>query len=323
LVTISAMTFRRDVKLDPGQVRDLRGQGGGGRGFGLPGGFPGGSGSGNGSGGGGSALPMGGIGTIVLIVIVVIVLFFLSGGLDATQPGGADAPGDQTGNGTTNLATCQTGADANARLDCRIVGYTNSVQAYWERDFARSGKTYAEATMTLYDGSVNTGCGAADSGVGPFYCPEDMDIYIDLGFFNVLESQLGATNAPLAQAYVVAHEFGHHVQNLTGVLQRAQSSDTGPQSAQVRVELQADCYAGVWTANAVNTEYIEPLTQSEIAVALEAARAVGDDRIQSKTQGQVSPETWTHGSSAQRENWFGVGYETGDPAVCDTFTGTV
>ena len=312
------MTFRRGVRLNPGQVRDVRGQSGGGRGFGLPGlGLPG----GGGGGGGGSAIPVGGgIGTILLIVVVLVVVYFLSGGLGGgTQ---TNTNGTQVGDDTLNQE-CQTGEDANARLDCRIVGYVNSIQAYWAEELPQHGVTYQEAVTTLYDGPVNTGCGQASPEVGPFYCPADQNVYLDLGFFDTVLVRLGADNAPLTQAYVVAHEYGHHIQNLTGVLERAQQGQAGPQGDQVRVELQADCYAGVWAANAVNTGYIEPLTQTEVADALEAARAVGDDRIQSQTQGQVSPETWTHGSSAQREHWFGEGYRSGDPDSCDTFSGTV
>lgn len=268
----------------------------------------------------------GGIGLLVLIVIIVVVLFVVNGGFGGTQSGEKSVQDGQSVDdrtGTGEISTCLTGEDANARLDCRMVGFVNSIQDYWAAELPQLGTPYRAAVTTLFDGSVDTGCGQATSQVGPFYCPADQNVYIDLGFFNTLESQLGATNAPLTQAYVVSHEYGHHIQNLTGVLSRSQSGVAGPQSDQVRVELQADCYAGVWTANAVDTEYIEPLTQSEIAVAIEAARAVGDDRIQSKTQGQVSPETWTHGSSAQREYWFGQGYRTGDPRACDTFSGNV
>ena len=222
---------------------------------------------------------------LVLIVIVVAVFFIMNGGLGSTTDPNAVAPGASSNLG----AECQTGEDANANLDCRIVGYVNSINEYWQDEGAPAlGVSYVQAQTTLFDGSVNTGCGQATTDVGPFYCPVDDYVYIDLGFFDVL-TQLGATNAPLAQAYVVAHEYGHHMQDLDGVLSRSQSGVTGPQSDQVRVELQADCFAGVWAANAVDTGYIEPLTQSEVATALEAARAVGDDRIQSKTQGQVSP----------------------------------
>ncbi|HSH22236.1 MAG TPA: neutral zinc metallopeptidase [Candidatus Caenarcaniphilales bacterium] len=308
------MTFRRGARLIPGQVRDLRGRGGGG----MFGGGGVGRGGGFGRGGGGMAIPMGGGGIGILILIVVLVLasgIFDGGG---QQSGVSQYPVEGGRDGGTLAQECQTGEDANEREDCRIVGYVNSIQAYWESAFAQSESQYQAATTTLFDGSVSTGCGQASSAVGPFYCPADQNVYIDLGFFDQL-TQLGAENSPLAQAYVVAHEYGHHVQNLTGVLGRSQGGDTGPESAAVRVELQADCYAGVWAANAVETGYIEPLTQAQINSALETAAAVGDDRIQETTQGQVNPEKWTHGSSEMRQEWFGIGYRTASPTDCDTF----
>jgi predicted metalloprotease len=295
----------------------MRGASGGGRRFGIPGGFNFPSG---GSGGGSGGLPMGGgIGGLVVLVVVVVVLLYLSGAFS----GAPASPGASNGPVGSNLASCQTGADANARLDCRIVGYVNSIQAYWTAEFAREGKVYQEAQTTLFTGSIDTGCGPATAEVGPFYCPEDKNVYIDLDFFRILETQYGATAGPLAQAYVLAHEYGHHVQDMEGTLVAAQDGTTGPQSSGVRVELQADCFAGVWAANAVNTEYIEPITESELAQALSAAAAVGDDRIQKAATGQVNPETWTHGSSASRQNWFKTGYLDGQPSDCATFSGEV
>ena len=170
---------------------------------------------------------------------------------------------------------------------------------------------------------METGCGVADSRVGPFYCPVDNHVYVDLGFFDDLQSQFGVASTPFVEAYVIAHEYGHHVQDQLGVLDKVSGSRQGPESLAVRSELQADCYAGVWAAHAVEAGLIEELTQQDINSGLDAASAIGDDRIQERTQGQVNPETWTHGSSEQRRRWFARGYEQGRPAACDTYTGSI
>jgi predicted metalloprotease len=310
------MTFKPGARLDPGQVRDLRGAGGRRR-IGLPGGF---NFPGMGGGGSGGGIPMGGgIGGIVVLVIVIVVIAYLSGGLGGTTPSG-----QTTGPISSTLQEeCRTGADANARQDCRIVGYVNSIQAYWTTALPQLGRSYQETQTTLFSEYVDTACGGATSQTGPFYCPPDQNVYLDLGFFNVLEQQYGGSSAPLAQAYVVAHEYGHHIQNLMGVLERSRDGTTGANSSAVRVELQADCYAGVWAGNAVNTGYLEPLTETEVNSALTAAASVGDDRIQSQAGGGVNPETWTHGSSDQRVKWFKTGYLEADPRACDTFSGAI
>ena len=194
----------------------------------------------------------------------------------------------------------------------------NSIQRYW----AGAVESYSPAKTVFYTDSIQTGCGYASSQVGPFYCPADKQVYIDLGFFDELQSRFGAQGGPFAEAYVLAHEYGHHIQDLLGTLGRAQQG-SGPEGGSVRTELQADCYAGVWAKHAVETELIEQLTQADINAGIDAAGAVGDDRIQERAQGQVNPETWTHGSSEQRRRWFSKGYETGRPAACDTFTGSI
>jgi predicted metalloprotease len=293
------MRFRKGARLDPSQVEDRRGTGG----IALP--------------GGGIAVGGGGLGVAGLVIYLLVTLLTNSGGLSGplsnlddrsigTQPPTSVAPED-----------CTSGATANQREDCRIVGYVNSVQAYWSDEFRRSGRQYALARTVFFDGSTETGCGTATSDVGPFYCPVDKHVYIDLGFFDQLRSRFGATGGPFAQAYVLAHEYGHHVQDLLGLLDGG-SGETGAQSQSVRTELQADCLAGVWANHAAQTGHLVDVTQDDIADGLNAAAAVGDDRIQQQTQARVDPETWTHGSSSQRQHWFTVGNRQGDPSACDT-----
>jgi predicted metalloprotease len=274
--------FRRDAGLDTSQISDRRGAG---------------------------PLVAGGGG---LIGLIVLVMSLLNGG-----GGGGGLPDSSVGDLKSDLsAECQTGEDANQRDDCRIVAVVNSVQAYWE---SRLGNNYQRATTVFFSGSTNSGCGSATSSVGPFYCPTDQRIYIDLGFYEDLRNRFGAQGGPFAEAYVIAHEYGHHVENLRGVLERARSRETGPQSPGVRVELQADCMAGMWARGAVDTGFIEELTDADIRDGLDAAAAIGDDRIQEQAQGQVSPEQWTHGSAEQRQKWFLTGYRSTESFPCDTF----
>ena len=265
-----------------------------------------------------AALGAGGGGLIVIALFVVsqLVGVDLTGLAPVIQGGGT--PTDQS----TDLDKCQTGEDANEDIECRMVGAAAALDTYWETQV--DGYT-SPADMVIFTDSVTTGCGNATSATGPFYCPPDQKIYLDTAFYDDLRTQFGATGGPLAQLYVVAHEWGHHIQNITGTMNGLDLQDQGPTSDGVRLELQADCYAGSWVkaASTVPDEngvpFLEVPTDAEIADALNAAAAVGDDHIQETMGGgQVNPETWTHGSSESRQKWFTTGYTQGVGA-CDTF----
>lgn len=256
----------------------------------------------------------------------VIALFVLSQFLGVDLTGLVGGGGGDPAASDSALTECQTGQDANERIDCRMKGAAASLDAYWQEESPAIGLDYASPQpIVLFSQGTSTGCGSASSATGPFYCPPDQTIYIDTSFYDQLESQFGAEGGPLAEMYVVAHEWGHHIQNLAGILERAQDGDTGPTSNSVRTELQADCFAGSWAAAASQTvddkgvPFLQPITRDQYAQAIDAAAAVGDDRIQEATQGQVNPHSFTHGSSEQRVNWFETGYEQGAGA-CDTFS---
>ncbi len=294
------MTFREGARVNPGRVS----VGGGGRGPKMAIG--------------------GGIGSIVVVVLALVL------GVDPSSLGvGGDGQAATQSGPLTTLEGCETGADANANIDCRIVFTAASLDQVWESQLPTAGLDYLQPDVVLFSGGVNTGgCGSATSDVGPFYCPADNTAYFDSSFFQLLESQYGSSGGPLAQEYVVAHEFGHHIQNLIGDSRR-QSGLKGAESAAVRTELQADCYAGIWAhyadktpAPGTNEPLLNPLTDRDIADALSAAAAVGDDHIQEQSTGSVNPDSWTHGSSTQRQQWFTTGYRSGEIASCDTFAAT-
>jgi uncharacterized protein len=252
-------------------------------------------------------------GGLLGLVILVITLLQGGGGGGGLQIGGA-----RTGGNNGDLAQqCQTGADANQREDCRIVAVVDSVQAFWQNRVP----TYRRAQTVFFTQATSTGCGSATSDVGPFYCPNDATVYIDLGFYDELRERFGANGGPFAEAYVIAHEYGHHIQDLRGVFARSQDGSTGPDSSSVRIELMADCLAGVWARGAKDTGFIESLSDDDIRDGLNAAAAIGDDRIQQSAQGRVDKETWTHGSSEQRQRWLLAGYRANNgDAACDTFS---
>lgn len=288
------MSFNDKSRLDPTQVEDRRGRGPG------------------------RAIAVGGGGLTVAIVVIAMLFGVDLTSLMTIDPGQqAPAANESSGEVYDLDAECQTGVDANERQDCRIVGFVNSIQAFWDDEFARLGGQYTPADTVLFTQATEAACGYASGAMGPFYCPRDQKVYLDLDFFNELQTRFGAQGGSFAEAYVLAHEYGHHVQNLFGALS-ASSNATGPESEAVETELQADCLAGVWFFHATDTGYLTQLTDQDIIQALDAAASVGDDRIQRQTQGYVSPESWTHGSSEQRQLALKDGLQSGDIATCES-----
>ena len=264
-----------------------------------------------------TAIGIGGGGGLLAIAALLISAFT---GVDLTglvPSGGGDT-------GTEEALSCEA-SEANANDDCRVLGAYASLDDYWVDVAPDLGFEYnSPQPIIIFEGGVDTGCGQASSAVGPFYCPADQTIYLDTSFYETLRSEFGASGGSLAQMYIIAHEWGHHIQTITGINSGLDFQTTGPDSDGVRLELQADCFAGAWVGAAPDIKddngvaFLEPVTQQQIADALNAAASVGDDNIQEQTQGQTNPESWTHGSSESRQKWFNIGYE-GGPGACNTF----
>jgi len=296
------MRYREGGSLDTSAVRDRRGR----------------------PGGRGLAVGGGGLGLVGLVIVVILQL---AGGGDG---GTAGALGSLSGLGQGETAdnaaleqSCADSGDANDSVECAVVADIESIQDFWS---GALGADYAPTDTVFFSGSVQTSCGGATSGSGPFYCPADQLVYIDLSFFETLQQQFGAQGGLFVNAYVIAHEYGHHVQNLLGTNRQVTPGETGPTSGTVRLELQADCYAGAWAnhAETVPDDSGQPLiaeiTEDDINRALDAAARIGDDFIQENLGGgTVDQDAFTHGSSDQRQRWFRTGYASGDPRDCDTF----
>ena len=303
------MTFRQGGKLDTSGV------------------------SGGGSGGRGGRRGMAVGGGVGGLVVVLIALFL---GVDPGQLGLEAGPTGDQGQQTGSAQQFQAHIDqcdleqANSDTICRIVATTESLEDVWTTQLPdQAGMRWVQPHTNIFTGAIDTGCGAASSDIGPFYCPADQNVYIDPAFFDeVLVRQLGASPSGAAQMYVVAHEFGHHLQTMLGDIRRSQRDPAGPSSGAVRVELQADCYAGLWAHYATTTPapggelpLLESLTQRDVDAIVQTAEAIGDDHIQKSGGARVDPGSWTHGSSEMRRQWFLTGYERGSMQACDTFRG--
>jgi predicted metalloprotease len=305
------MELNENANVDTSQIDDQRGSGGGG-------------------GGGIGGLPIGGGGLSGIIVTVLIALVGGYFGINNLS-GGTSEP--QAGDNTNLQQECSQ-ADKLKQLDCRNALYVNSIQAFWRQEMPNSfGDTYQPAKTVYFSRAVRTGCGAADSGTGPFYCPADDRVYIDLTFYQLLADELGAPGE-FAQPYVLAHEYGHHIQDLVGtegqVDRQRQRDPSSANALSVRLELQADCYAGVWAKGATGTtdesgqKIFKSLTADDIQQGIDTAGKIGDDTLQKRSGGTINPAEFTHGTSADRQKWFSNGYGSGDPKSCDTFkTGAV
>lgn len=263
----------------------------------------------------GVAVAGGGIAGLGAIAVILFQLFTgqdLSGIMPQSPQVGAG--------GESEIEQCQTGADANRNDACRLAAGSVVLDKYWETQV----QGYRAPQLIIVDQQTGTQCGTASNQTGPFYCPPEETVYVDPTFFGLLRQQFDATAGDLAQLYVLAHEYGHHVQHITGIMEQHPNNGTGPESNGVRTELQADCFAGAWVGDMTQqvdengVPYLREPTQQQIADAINAAGAVGDDHIQQESGGFVNPESWTHGSSEQRQRWFETGYQNG-PETCDTF----
>lgn len=287
------MTFKDDARINGRRARS-----GGSRGVAVGGGL--------------------GIGGVLLVGI-----FLLLGG-DPQQAGQVLNSSQwqnhtSSGSGEEAFAHCQTGADANEHTDCRVEFTGASVDSFWQVQLpAQAGIQYEQPGLVIFQNSVQSGCGFASASTGPFYCGADQSAYFDVSFFEQLD-RLGGVNAPLAQMYIVAHEFGHHIQYLEGTLGLIDYNNPGEDSMAVLMELQADCYAGMWVGQADKGEdaMLEPITDEQVQAAVDTARAVGDDNIQQRSGGEVQPDLWTHGSSEQRSEAFLTGYREGTMTACN------
>jgi predicted metalloprotease len=298
------MQFGNDDDADSSQIEDRRGAGGGG--FGGP-------------------LMFGGGGLGLVGVVAYILIRVLGGNVDVDngrgssygpspyEPAPSAAPNHALGGSCAGVTS---DSDPAKFISCVV----SNVQHFWGRELSRRGATYEPAHLVLFSEATPSGCGMASSATGPFYCPRDGKVYLDLGFFAELRRRFHARGGDFAEAYVVAHEYGHHIQDLLGIERKMriaeQRNPSQANALSVRLELQADCFAGVWGHSAYEKGTV---AQHEIAQALDAAAAVGDDRIQKEVQGRVRPETFTHGSAAERQRWFSQGMRTGDIESCDTF----
>lgn len=273
-------------------------------------------------GGRGGLIAGGGIGTVL---VALLALFFGNNGdvgqlTDALTGGGQGA---QTGQEQV-VGDC-TAEEANTDRECRLSATVQALDAYWAQVLPEQARVqYSEPPVVSFSGQTTSACGAASSSTGPFYCPPDQTVYVDVSFFDLLQQQFGAQGGPLAEEYVVAHEVGHHIENLIGAMDAADRGGSGPESDSVRIELMADCLAGMWVGHAATTvdpdtgvTFLEPITQAELRQAIDAAAAVGDDHIQRQSTGQVNPEGFTHGTSEQRVRWFSTGYDGGTLADCN------
>jgi predicted metalloprotease len=263
----------------------------------------------------------GGLGGLVLVALFIL----LQGGSASDVIQAVSVDRQQVAVGSIGACTAE---EANTSRDCRLSATVQALDAYWEPLVNNRGAVFVMPQVVSFSGATGTACGNATSAVGPFYCPADETIYIDLSFYDLLSSEFGTQDGPLAEEYITAHEYGHHIQNLLGTMNQV-GQDTGATSGSVRLELQADCYAGMWAGQAATTvdpdtgvTFLDPITADQLANAQAAAQGVGDDRIQQNAGVSVNPDTWTHGSAQQRRDWFMVGYQIGTLAACDTFTAT-